>query len=561
MSYQVLARKWRPRRFEDLVGQGHVVRALVNGLDNDRLHHAFLFTGTRGVGKTTIARILAKSLNCEKGVSSKPCGECSACREVDEGRFVDLIEVDAASRTKVDETRELLDNVQYAPSRGRYKVYLIDEVHMLSSHSFNALLKTLEEPPPHVKFLLATTDPQKLPVTVLSRCLQFTLFRMTPEQVEEQLKKILDAEKIEYELPALTLLARGADGSMRDGLSLLDQAIAFGGGTVREAEVREMLGTIDQNSIWQLLEALAGSNASQLIATVSDAAQRSLDYASMLDELLNALHRIALVQADGALIDTLYAEERAQIARFAGILSREDVQLYYQIGLIGRRDLPLAPDGRGGLEMVLLRMLAFRPADAASATGAAPAGGGATRASQTPATAATAAPASAASPATSAVAPPPVENTSPVATPAPVAAPPVAQATTRTALTSESWSNVVEQLKLTGLNHQLANNAALESFDGSTAQLVLDQAYAQLHTRERESALAAALERYYGKPVKLSLRIGKPNAETPALEKQRIADERQVAAVQAIENDPNVAAFEEQLGARVRTETIRPKTQ
>jgi DNA polymerase-3 subunit gamma/tau len=297
MSYQVLARKWRPRRFADLVGQTHVARALINGLDHDRLHHAFLFTGTRGVGKTTIARILAKSLNCETGVSSQPCGSCQSCREVDEGRFVDLIEVDAASRTKVDDTRELLDNVQYAPTRGRYKVYLIDEVHMLSGHSFNALLKTLEEPPPHVKFLLATTDPQKLPVTVLSRCLQFHLKRLSPEQIATQLEKILGAEGIVFDTASLRLLARSADGSMRDALSLLDQAIAFGGGKVSEAEVREMLGSIDNSVIEAILTGLAQADAPGLLAAVTDANDRNADAEGVLDDLLLALHRLALLQA------------------------------------------------------------------------------------------------------------------------------------------------------------------------------------------------------------------------------------------------------------------------
>ncbi|HSH29698.1 MAG TPA: DNA polymerase III subunit gamma/tau, partial [Thiohalobacter sp.] len=366
MSYQVLARKWRPRSFSELVGQAHVLRALVNALDNDRLHHAYLFTGTRGVGKTTLARILAKSLNCETGVGSHPCGECSACREIDEGRFVDLIEVDAASRTKVDETRELLENVQYAPTRGRYKVYLIDEVHMFSNHSFNALLKTLEEPPPHVKFLLATTDPQKLPVTILSRCLQFNLKRLPPEQIRDYLEQILEREGIRSEPGALRELARAADGSMRDGLSLLDQAIAYGGGEVAEAEVRTMLGTIEREFVYDLARALAAGDGRALLARVADAAERSTDFAALLAELLSVLQRIAVHQAlpDGGLDE--YADLPEVIAELAAAMSPEDVQLFYQIGLIGRRDLPLAPDPRGGLEMILLRMLSFRPAAAGS---------------------------------------------------------------------------------------------------------------------------------------------------------------------------------------------------
>jgi len=308
MTYQVLARKWRPRTFAELVGQSHVVRPLVNALDHNRLHHAFLFTGTRGVGKTTLARILAKSLNCETGVTSTPCGTCSACVEVDEGRFIDLIEVDAASRTKVEDTRELLDNVQYVPSRGRYKVYLIDEVHMLSGHSFNALLKTLEEPPPHVKFLLATTDPQRLPVTVLSRCLQFSLKRLSTDEIADQLEKILAAENIPHDALSVRLLARGADGSMRDGLSLLDQAIAFGGGQVAEADVRTMLGTIDQNVVERVLSALAENDAAALLQVVSEIIEHGTDCATLLDELLSALHQLALIQTDAALVDESAAE-------------------------------------------------------------------------------------------------------------------------------------------------------------------------------------------------------------------------------------------------------------
>ncbi len=297
MSYLVLARKWRPRRFDEMVGQEHVLRALINALDTDRVHHAFLFTGTRGVGKTTIARILAKSLNCEKGVSSVPCGECAACREIDEGRFVDLIEVDAASRTKVDDTRELLDNVQYSPTRGRFKVYLIDEVHMLSNHSFNALLKTLEEPPPHVKFLLATTDPQKLPVTVLSRCLQFNLKRLSPALIGDRLKFILEQEKVAYEPAAIRLLARAADGSLRDGLSLLDQMLAFGGGKVGETDARAMLGSIDRDHVARLLDRLAEGDAEGLMACVAAMDEHGPDYAQVLDELASLLQKVALRQA------------------------------------------------------------------------------------------------------------------------------------------------------------------------------------------------------------------------------------------------------------------------
>ncbi len=345
-----------------MVGQTHVLKALINALDNQRLHHAYLFTGTRGVGKTTIARIIAKCLNCETGISSTPCGQCGTCREIDEGRFVDLIEVDAASRTKVEDTRELLDNVQYAPSRGRYKVYLIDEVHMLSTHSFNALLKTLEEPPPHVKFLLATTDPQKLPVTILSRCLQFSLKNMPPERVVEHLTHVLTAENIPFEEDALWLLGRAADGSMRDAMSLTDQAIAFGEGKVLAADVRAMLGTLDHGQVYGVLQALLEGDARALLEAVRQLAEQGPDWGGVLAEMLNVLHRVAVAQLLPEAVDNGQGD-RERVLALAQALPAEDVQFYYQMGLIGRRDLPLAPDPRSGFEMVLLRMLAFRPAD------------------------------------------------------------------------------------------------------------------------------------------------------------------------------------------------------
>jgi DNA polymerase-3 subunit gamma/tau len=368
MSYIVLARKWRPKNFQEMAGQEHVLRALANALDSGKVHHAFLFTGTRGVGKTTVARILAKSLNCETGVSSIPCGICAACRQIDEGRYVDLIEVDAASRTKVEDTREMLENVQYAPTRGRYKVYLIDEVHMLSDKSFNALLKTLEEPPPHVKFLLATTDPQKLPVTVLSRCLQFSLKRLSVGVIGGRLRHIVDAEGLSAEAAALTLLARAADGSMRDALSLLDQLIAFGGGAVDEANARSMLGTIDRGHIVRLVDALAQEDGPALLAHVQDLDTGSPDYDRVLVDLAAFLQRIAVVQIvpEAASMDEAF--DAQDLTRLAAAIAPEDVQLYYQIALGGRRDLPLAPEPRAGVEMTLLRMLAFRPeSDAAPA--------------------------------------------------------------------------------------------------------------------------------------------------------------------------------------------------
>ncbi|MES2624212.1 MAG: DNA polymerase III subunit gamma/tau [Pseudomonadota bacterium] len=361
MSYQVLARKWRPRNFKEMAGQGHVLKTLISALDNNRLHHAYLFTGTRGVGKTTIARILARCLNCEKGITSEPCGECSACVEISEGRFLDLIEVDAASRTKVEDTRELLENVQYAPSRGRFKVYLIDEVHMLSTHSFNALLKTLEEPPPHVKFLLATTDPQKLPVTVLSRCLQFNLKNISPERLVEHIRFILEQEKIEFEEGALWQLGRAAQGSVRDCLTLLDQAIGFCDGKITDAGVSEFLGNIDRSIIVRLVDALIAQDPAKMLGLVAEVAEHSPDFAVILRELLSWLHRLAIAQVVPDAIDNSQGD-RKQVQQHAASLNAETLQLYYQIALKGKEDMPYALDPRSGLEMTLLRMFAFTPA-------------------------------------------------------------------------------------------------------------------------------------------------------------------------------------------------------
>ncbi len=361
MSYQVLARKWRPQNFQELVGQEHVQRALVNALNDDRLHHAYLFTGTRGVGKTTIARIFSKSLNCETGITATPCGKCSTCVEIAEGRYVDLIEVDAASRTGVDDTRELLENVQYAPTRGRYKVYLIDEVHMFSKSSFNALLKTLEEPPPHVKFLLATTDPQKLPVTVLSRCLQFNLKRLPVSLIISHLQHILTSEKVEHNVTALQLIAESADGSMRDALSLLDQALAFGGGSVQEQEVRDMLGSVSRDKVLGLLTAVLQRDAVTTMQAVATLAEFSPDFENVLAELLSLLHHMSLAKTVPEALDE-FVSSREVLLKLTEQVSAEDLHLFYQIALIGRRDLPLSPDSRNGFEMIMLRMLAFRPA-------------------------------------------------------------------------------------------------------------------------------------------------------------------------------------------------------
>ena len=379
MAYEVLARKWRPGNFATMVGQEHVLRALSHALDGGRLHHAYLFTGTRGVGKTTVARILARCLNCEEGVSATPCGVCGSCREISEGRFVDLIEVDAASRTKVEDTRELLDNVQYAPTRGRFKVYLIDEVHMLSTSSFNALLKTLEEPPPHVKFLLATTDPKKLPVTVLSRCLQFHLKNLTAERIVGHLEHVLGEEGVAFEAPALWALARAADGSMRDALSLTDQAIAHGGGTLRAGEVATMLGTIDQGALSRILEALAASDGPGLLACAQDLAAHAADFSTVLGDLLRVLHDLAVAQVVPEALAGAEADQAQEAVRaLAARIPPEDVQLYYQIALTGVRELPYAPDARIAFEMTLLRMLAFQPEEGEGESG--PLGGGTAKA-------------------------------------------------------------------------------------------------------------------------------------------------------------------------------------
>ncbi|HZF17692.1 MAG TPA: DNA polymerase III subunit gamma/tau [Steroidobacteraceae bacterium] len=528
MSYRVLARKWRPRSFAELAGQEHVVKALVHALDSGRLHHAFLFSGTRGVGKTTIARLVAKSLNCETGVSSRPCGKCAACVEIDEGRFVDLIEVDAASRTKVDDTRELLDNVQYAPTSGAYKVYLIDEVHMLSNHSFNALLKTLEEPPPHVKFLLATTEPQKLPVTVLSRCLQFNLKRLPQALIVERLRHILVAEAIEFEPAALTLIARAAEGSMRDALSLADQVIAFGAGRVAEEPTREMLGTVDRGHIVRLLERLAAGDARGLLEEVATLAERAPDFAQALGELASLVQKVALTQAiaDGP-EDELYAVETLQ--RLAAAIGAEDLQLYYQIALNGRRDLDFAPDARSGFEMTLLRMLAFRPAldDGTSSKG---------REAPVPSV---------------------PRTTVPRAAPSPSPAVSAVSAPTAPFGSAEAWAAVVTQLDQ-GAARQLAGNCAWAGFDDGTVRLRLDARSQQLRTRQIEEKLAQALSRLAGRDIRLSIEVAEASVETPARQQARVSDERLDAARAALEEDPLVRAVKERLGGVVVAESVKP---
>jgi DNA polymerase-3 subunit gamma/tau len=516
MAYTALARKWRPRRFSEMIGQEHVLRTLSNALASGRVHHAFLFAGTRGVGKTTVARILAKCLNCECGVSAEPCLECASCREIEAGRSVDLIEVDAASRTKVDDTRELLENVQYAPTRSRFKVYLIDEVHMLSAHSFNALLKTLEEPPPHVKFLFATTDPQKLPVTVLSRCLQFNLKRLSVPLIATRLAYILDAEQLAYEPAALQLLAQAADGSMRDGLSLLDQLLAFGDGSARASEARAMLGTVTRDHVERMALSLAAGNSAALLGAVQELEDFSPDYGQLLDQLASLLERVALLQVlpDYA-GDEYYAPSLLQ--QLAAAISPEDVQLYYQTAILGRRDLALAPDPRTGFRMTMIRMLAFRP-------------DGATQAAPAPVRAASVPPAAAPAPADVAQ--------------APAAAP--------------EWNSVLAALDLDGPTRMLALNCALQAHTPGLLRLTLDPRNAGARTRAREEKLAQALSRHYGEPLHVEIVTGAAGAETPAQAEERAGQAALGAARAAFAAEPTVQALQQRFGATMNPDSVRP---
>jgi DNA polymerase-3 subunit gamma/tau len=531
MTYQVLARKWRPKAFDQLVGQPHVVTALANALDTGRLHHAYLFTGTRGVGKTTLARILAKSINCETGVSSRPCGKCSACTEIDSGRFVDMLEVDAATNTKVDEMRELLDTAQYMPVSGRYKVYIIDEVHMLSRHAFNSMLKTLEEPPEHVKFILATTDPQRLPVTVLSRCLQFNLKSLSPQALAGHLKHVLDAEGIPFEEPALALLARAAAGSVRDSLSLADQAIAFGAGKVTAAQVADMLGAVGGDLVWPLLERIAAADGAGALAEAERISERGLSCDQALQDIAAILHRVALVQ-HGARLES-DDQDSARISALAGQLDAGRVQVMYQVAVLGRRDLQLAPDEIAGFGMAVMRMLSFGTASSAQPMGA----------RGTPA----AAPVRVeAGPAASTLREPEPAPIAPSPAPAPAPA------------FGGDWTEFVERQNLSGMAGLLARYGEMESFEGNHLRLVLPEAHRMYAEKSYQDKLKAALVPQFGAGFRLTVRVGETNGRSVAAVRGVEAQKRLDGAAAALESDPFVRDLVEGMGAQVVPSSIRP---
>lgn len=586
MSYQALARKWRPQRFNELVGQEHIVRALQHGLANDRLHHALLFSGTRGVGKTTLGRLVAKGLNCELGVTAEPCGTCTNCVAIEQGRFVDLIEVDAASRTGVDDTRELLNNVQYAPAQGRCKVYLIDEVHMLSKSAFNALLKTLEEPPEHVRFLLATTDPQRLPITVLSRCLQFHLKRLPRKEIQGRLQAILDEEKISYETVATELLAKGADGSLRDGISLLDQAIAFGHGKLESDEVAEMLGSIAGRDIVGLLDALASQDGKTLFAAIEKLDEKAPDYALALAEMAATLQRIAVMQLVPELAQD-EAEEMADQQRLGAALSPERVQLLYQIAITGKRDLPLAPDTRSGFEMTLLRMLAFSPVTTEKTSKASspnpaqaqtPSVATATAKPETPLRPdlSSASDVSAVSKAAE-VSSAPVEEKSQAETPATevnaaqttqqkseMAAEVVETLENKAAISSEvpaqpsaqAWADIVGTLGLVGMADQLARHCAWTAFEARQFELTLSPSHESLFGERHEAALLQSLQTRFGVDIQLKIALADSDVQTPTVMAEDSERERQKMAEQSMTTDPNVQALSERLGAQLHPGSV-----
>ena len=539
MSYQVLARKWRPRNFSTLVGQEHVVRALSHALAEQRLHHAYLFTGTRGVGKTTIARILAKSLNCETGITATPCGQCSACQEIDSGRFVDLLEVDAATNTRVDEMRQLLENAVYAPTRGRFKVYVIDEVHMLSNSAFNAMLKTLEEPPEHVKFILATTDPQKIPVTVLSRCLQFNLKQMPAVAITGHLAHILEAEGVPYDMPALSLVARSAAGSMRDALSLLDQAIAHGAGKVEEAQVRGMLGTVDQDFLLAILEALQAGEGAALLQVATDMGVRSLSFSAALQELGALLTRIQIVQCVPTAIDD-DEPEKERILALARAFSAEFVQLAYQIVNVGRVELASAPDEYSGFVMTLLRLHAFRPSSVADVVSSV---ASRSRAPQQPV-----------------ARPPAPPMQKPVAAPVqarPEEVPPVS-AVRASGVGEGDWHQIVAALSISGLARELAQNCELRQLADGQCLLRLSPKQTHLQMKPNPERLQQALAEYLGRPVQLRIELGENEVDTPAATVGKQRQEQQEKAESAIAQDVFVRDVIDTLGASVVQTSIKP---
>lgn len=619
MSYQVLARKWRPRSFAEMAGQEHVLQALINALDNNRLHHAYLFTGTRGVGKTTIARILSKCLNCEKGISSVPCGECASCNEINEGRFIDLIEVDAASRTGVDDMRDLLDNVQYAPSRGRFKIYLIDEVHMLSKSSFAALLKTLEEPPPHVKFLFATTDPQKLPITVLSRCLQFNLKNLSAERITQHLQFVLGEEQVPFEEAALWSLARAADGSMRDALSLTDQAIGHGGGQVSDTEVSAMLGTIERGYVVDICTALSTGTGTDVLAAVGRMAEQAPDYDLALADVLSIWHQVAILQAVPEALDKGVSHYSALLA-LAQAVSREDTQLFYQICLLGRKDLHLAPDLKSGFEMIMLRALAFRPLPPNKTVAAAPAAPG--EAEPTVKKSETVAPSESPRPvavlhevnSNAAVALQPVQepiasavpelkavvseeppasyieeplaslneepsalpnqepsashieelsvlpNKEPSASPTKEhpAASPIEDRVSLQKFNPNNWIEIRKQLSIGASLGEIASHCLYKGREGSQLNFLIDSDETSLYDSAHQQSLAEALTDYFQQPVTVDITFGVAEQETPRAANIRETSERRALAIDTLNSDPEVIKFKAVFDGALDEKSVRP---
>jgi len=574
MSHQVLARKWRPGNFTEMVGQQHVLQALVNALESGRLHHAYLFTGTRGVGKTTVARILAKCLNCDTGVTATPCGECGACAEIAEGRSVDLIEVDAASKTKVEDTRELLENVQYTPTHARYKIYLIDEVHMLSNHSFNALLKTLEEPPPHAMFLLATTDPQKLPATVLSRCLQFNLKNMQPEQIVSHLEHILDAESVSADAEALALIARAAEGSMRDALSLTDQAIAYGEGKLTGADVAEMLGTVDRGRVLDVVSAILDEDPAAVLSLVAQIAEHAPDFVSTLDELSNILHQMTIAQTVPEALDTSWPDQ-ARVAELAARATIDDTQLFWQMAVGGRREVHLASSARAGLEMILLRMIAFRPASIIQSQPAA--GDPPAKKPKPPATPVAASGEREATQTDSSAAKTPPSAT-PVVTPEGVrptgvsdekrAEEPTSDQSKEEAvapqlialevLRTETWPTEFERFQFSGILHNIALNLELTEVADATLRFSLAERDATLLNDRHPLQLAQALQQQLGEAVTAEIVVAEHGGCTPASHRAAMAAARLADAEQAISSDDALRKLMEAFDGQIIPGSIRP---